>query len=106
MNDDPIVLTDHQGRRIRLTQERYAHILEHPEMADQLARIRETVSAPPAIVASNADARVHVYHRFYEDSPVTRKYLQVAVKILEMDAFVLTAFFSSREKRGVMVWRA
>ena len=37
------ILIDHEGRAIRLTDERLAHILEHPEMQGMEGRIEETV---------------------------------------------------------------
>jgi hypothetical protein len=97
-------LTDHQGRAIRLTEERQAHILEHPEMQGQEKRIREALAQPEFVVATPTDITVHVYGRFYETTPVTSKYLQVVVKLLLDDAFVLTAYYSSRPKRGRTVW--
>ena len=33
------ILNDHEGRAIRLTDERLAHILEHPEMQGMEGRI-------------------------------------------------------------------
>ncbi|MDX2139091.1 MAG: hypothetical protein SF123_13460 [Chloroflexota bacterium] len=99
-------MLDRDGRAIRLTDERRLHILEHPEMDDQLDRIRETVANPDVIVATTVDESVHVYHRLYEQTPVTRKYMLVAVKLLAEDAFVLTAFYSSRLKKGTIIWRA
>jgi hypothetical protein len=106
MNDDTMILIDHNGREIRLTAERRDHILEHPEMAEQFERIQETVKTPESVIATTADDTVHVYHRYYETTPVTSKFLLVAVKVLEDDAFVLTAFFSRREKRGTVIWTA
>lgn len=104
MSDDTLILIDHTGREIRLTAERRDHILEHPEMAEQFERIQETIKSPETIIATTADDTVHVYHRYYETTPVTSKFLLVAVKLLEDDAFVLTAFFSRREKKGTIVW--
>jgi hypothetical protein len=106
MSDDTLILTDHQGRTIRLTAERQMHILEHPELEDQLDRLKETIAQPSVIIATAADETVHVYHRHYASTPVSSKYLLVAVKILETDAFVRTAFFSSRQKQGEIVWQA
>jgi hypothetical protein len=106
MSQDVIEITDYQGRSIRLTAERREHILEHPEMADQLARVLETLQAPESVVATAADETVHVYQRYYETTPVTSKFLLVAVKSLVADAFVLTAFFSRREKKGTLLWKA
>jgi hypothetical protein len=50
---DIIILIDYSGRQIRLTTERYQHILEHPEMLDQLERIRETLSQPDLVVCTD-----------------------------------------------------
>ncbi|MCL4250728.1 MAG: hypothetical protein KJ065_21435 [Anaerolineae bacterium] len=100
------VFTDHEGRSIRISDERRQHILEHPEMIGQLGRIREVLLTPQTIIVTNSDPSVHVYHRLYEQTPVTRKYLLVAVKILEDDAFILTAFYSSRMKKGAILWQA
>jgi len=106
MSDETLVLTDHQGRKIRLMVERRMHILGHPELKDQFERIRETVEKPTVIVVTPSDETVHVYHRYHASTPVTSKYLLVIVKILEEDAFVLTAFFSSRQKKGIRLWQA
>jgi hypothetical protein len=104
MSEDQ-TLTDHQGRSIRLPQERWKHILEHPEMMDQHERIIETLVSPDLIIATDTDPDVHAYHRLYPQTPVTRKYLIVAVKVLTDDAFVLTAFFSRRLKKGQLIWQ-
>lgn len=106
MSDDTILLTDYNDRTIRLTDERRIHILDNPEMAEQLERIRETIKTPEVVIATDADKTVQVYHRYYETTPVTSKFLLVVVKLLTDDAFVLTAFFSRREKKGVLVWKA
>jgi hypothetical protein len=106
MSDNTIILIDHKGREIRLTAERHQHILEHPEMAQQFERIQETLKTPELIISAPADETVHIYHRYYETTPVTSKFLLVAVKLLEADAFVLTAFFSRREKKGTVIWTA
>ena len=103
--DEALVLEDYQGRPIRLTAERRAHILDHPEMSDQFDRIRATLAQPEFIVATSVDESVRVYHRLFTVTPVTSKYLPVAVKLLEDDAFILTAFFSSRQKKGNVIWQ-
>lgn len=79
-NDNITILTDHEGREIRLTDERREHILEHLEMVDQFEHIAETVNNPETVVATKVDDTVHVYHRYYETTPVTSKFLQVVVK--------------------------
>jgi len=102
---DSEVFTDFQGRVIRLSDERWAHILEHPEMIGQKTRLLEILSAPDLVIATAKDETVHAYHRFYEITPVTRKYMIVAVKIMSNDAFIVTAFYSNRPKKGKLVWQ-
>ena len=103
--DDFEVLSDHRDRRIRLTNERWSHILDHPEMPGQRERLIETLTDPDVVIATAKDEDVHVYHRLYDKTPVTRKYMVVVVKMLADDAFVLTAFFTSKRKRGKVIWQ-
>jgi hypothetical protein len=102
---DSETLVDYQERSIRLTAERWEHILEHPEMSGQRWCLAETLAAPDKVVATVKDEQVHAYHRYYEDTPVTRKYMVVVIKLLPDDAFVLTAFFASKLKKGNVVWQ-
>lgn len=99
------ILEDHQGRQVRLTEERWQHILSHPEMTGQREKIVETLSAPEVVMATPKDTDVHIYHRLYETTPVTRKYVAVAVKYLSADAFILTAYFTSRVRKGTLIWQ-
>ena len=55
-------------------------------------------------LTSHKDSSVHVYYRHYARGPVGSKHLMVAVKILEHDAFVITAFFTGEVKGGKQVW--
>jgi len=96
-----ITLSDFEGRTIRLTEERLAHILEHPEMQAQERHIAETLASPDSVILSHHDLSVRLYHKLFSKTPITRKYLVVVVKCLEQDAFVITAFFTDREKKGV-----
>ena len=56
------------------------------------------------VFTSHKDSSVHVYYRRYSRSPVGSKHLMVAVKILEQDAFVITAFFTDEVKGGEQIW--
>jgi hypothetical protein len=98
------ILQDRFGRTVRLTEERAAHILEHREMEGQLDKLEEVLQEPNVIVRSQQDLNVHLYQKHYAATPVTEKYLLVAVKVEENDAFILTAFFTDTIKRGERVW--
>ena len=80
------------------------HIVEHPEMLGQERKVRTALRAPHKVMTSRLDATVHLYYRLFPRSPVGRKYLMVAVKGLEDDAFVITAFFTDEIKGGRTVW--
>ena len=51
------ILNDHEGMAIRPTDERLAHILEHPEMQGMEGRIEETVRRPVKVLESLSDPR-------------------------------------------------
>lgn len=98
------VLHDFQGLAIRLTDERLAHILEHPEMIGMEAAVGQTLAHPQRVVESLSDPAAHMCYRFYFGTAVGDKYLCVVVKIADKKAFVLTAYLTDRMKRGVVIW--
>ena len=55
----PKTLRDFQGLDIRLTDERLAHILGHPEMVGMEAAIEETLGNPVQVVESLSDPQSH-----------------------------------------------
>src|SRR3954464_10031208 len=91
---------DRFGRNVRLTEERSAHILEHSEMRGQLDKLAEVLREPDVIIRGQRDLNVHLYQKHYTKTPVTEKYLLVAVKVEENDAFILTVFFTDTIKKG------
>lgn len=100
-----IYVNDVHGRSVRLTDERLDHIeMDHPEMANQLSRIKETLSEPEKIVRSRSDPEVELFYRFYGITPVTSKFLCVVVKVLTDHNFIITAYYTDRVKRGDVLW--
>lgn len=95
---------DYGGQRVRLTDERLAHILEHPEMAGMEQAIGETLARPESVVESLSDAEAQLYYRFYIGTRVGDKYLCVVVKVQATDAFVITAYLTDTVKRGAQLW--
>jgi len=60
-------LKDYQGRAVRLTDERLAHILEHPEMANLETALTETLEHPTLVVQSRSDGKILDGRRFRID---------------------------------------
>lgn len=100
------VLKDYKGVLIRLTDERLAHILEHPEMHELTGAIQEALLYPEFVVQSKSDETTHLYYRYYSKTMVGGKYLCVIVKVRENDAFVITAYLTDKVKKGKIVWEA
>lgn len=98
------VLTDYEGRAVRLTDERLAHILEHPEMVGMEDKIEETLVKPERVIESLSDPEAHLYYRFYVGTRVGDKHLCVVVKMAQNDAFVLTAYLVTKPAGGKQLW--
>jgi hypothetical protein len=100
-----IVVRSRGGVPLRLTDERWRHIESgHRELVGQRDRVLETVSSLELV--QSGDRGELLACRFYEHTPVTRKYLVVAYRELGGgDGFVLTAYFTRRPSpRRRTVW--
>lgn len=95
---------NYQNQSIRLTAERLAHILEHPEMNGLEAEIGIVLREPQIVRQSRTDEQVQLYYRYYELTKVGEKWLCVVVKQLTDDAFVITAYLIDKVKQGVELW--
>lgn len=101
-----LIVHSHNGVPIRLTDERWQHIVgRHPEMFDQRERILETVTEPDMIQEGDFGELLAV--RFYSTTPLTSKFLIVAYRETGADdGFVLTAYLSSRPSaKRFMIWK-
>ncbi len=97
-------LTDYQGEKVRLTDERLKHILEHPEMVNMESAIEETLSKPELVVRSRTDEQTNLNYHYYYRTKVGDKWLCVVVKYAVEDIFVLTAYLTDKPKKGVQLW--
>jgi Uma2 family endonuclease len=98
-------ITDYAGNNIRLTDERLAHIKAHPEMIIHIEKIAETLASPDIVIESRSDDEARLYYRHYEGLSIGNKYLCIVVKFKEIDAFVVTAYFTDSIKRGDVIWK-
>jgi len=79
------------GVSIRLTDERWTHIVEqHGEMADMRADVLETVREPDRVLAGKAGELLAV------KSISSGKWLIAVYREFEDDGFIITAFFTRR----------
>lgn len=91
------VMRDKTGRQIRLTQNRWSHIvLRHPEIGNKIEGIKQTLTFPEFKIADRLDPHLWYYHTFIKEE---RLFLVVSVKYLNGDGFIITAFYSKNRKR-------
>jgi len=101
-----LIVLSRNGVPVRLTEERWEHIVHrHPEMDDQRERVLETVAEPDMIQQGDFGELLAV--RSYPDTPLTSKFLVVAYQeVSPEDGFILTAYLASRPSaRRVTIWK-
>jgi len=82
-------ITDPRGRSVRLTHERWAHVLErHPELEDHIADVLATVERPDR----TQPARVRGEEWFFREGVGPSRRLQVVVALSGQDGHIVTAF--------------
>lgn len=64
-------IKDKKGRRIRLTKERWSHIIHpsslHPYMTNYLEEVKETIINPDLIISQKFDDTRMNYYRYLKD---------------------------------------
>ena len=98
------IIRDCFGRHVRLTHERLAHILHHPEMAALEGEIERVLAAPAEARVSRSDESVRLFYEFHARTPPVGKWLCVVVKYPPDDAFVVTAYLTDQLKPGESLW--
>ena len=95
-----MILRGPEGQPIRLTEERWDHILlDHPEMADLKWTIDATLESPDSVLTSRKDPeRVREYYKEFPTVSVSR-YIRVVVCFDSDSPFVLTAHAARRIPR-------
>lgn len=96
------LIRDCRGETVRLTDERVQHVIsQHPEVASLGGQaIGDALMQPDAIIVSASGDRL--YYRYYRGTEVGDKFICVVVKSIE--EFVVTAYMTDRQKKGVRVW--
>ncbi len=84
-------VTDKNGKEIRLTEKQWKHInQEHPNINDW-RKIKEAVKRPTTIRTSTYNSEVKWFYRWNKPG---KRYLLVAVKYLNSEGFIITAYYT------------
>lgn len=98
------IYRDYLNRHIRLTDERFEHILEHPEMVEFIDDIEEVIKNPEIVIQSKSDINVEIYSYKKLTQLFGIKWLCVVVKITNVDGFIITAYISRNLINGEILW--
>lgn len=90
-------IQDKTGRKIHLSEERWKHILKHADVnVDNLDEIKLALTNPTPLMSQSFDQNKGNYYLYNKQK---KSYLLVAVKYLNGDGFVTTAFFTKHISR-------
>jgi len=90
-------IVDKMGKEIRLTKERWNHIMKkHPEVQHE-ELIKETLQKPDKITDIHDDETIKYYYKYYKHRTLD-KYLLVLVKYLNGEGYVLSAYYEDKIK--------
>jgi len=102
-----IVIVSKNGVAIRLTQERWRHIVgRHPELRKQKDKVLQTLTSPDLV--QEGDLGTLLSAKLFPRTPLTEKFLVVIYRELgDTDGFVLTAYFTKElSKRRRILWKS
>lgn len=101
-------VTDPRERVVMCTEERWKHVVDHAELANQQDAVRLSVASPLAIYQSATYRNREVYYRpsLMLPNPFDRGYIVVIVEFtFGNNGSVITAFHTFRPKAGeVLLW--
>ena len=87
-----------RGIPVRLTHERWSHIVEsHDYMAGHLDLVVETLADPDCIASGIRDELMAL--KLYPDTALGRKHVVVVYRESHADGFIVTAFMTSKAEK-------
>jgi len=101
-----LIVRSQQGVPIRLSEERWQHVVSrHPEMQSLHEQVLETVAEPDFIQQGDYGELLAI--RLYPKTPLTQKYVVAAYReVGSQDGFVLTAYLTSHPSgRRTVLWK-
>jgi len=95
------------GKEIRLTAERWSHIVEaHDYMAGNQDLVFETLEDPDVIVSGRRDEHIAIKH--YTKTSISEKHVVVIYKEEGNNGFIITAFMTSKPEKVAkkeVIWK-
>ena len=89
------------GKHVRITRERWQHILhKHPEMTGREDDVGKVLEDPDEIRRSKKDASVFLYRRQFGDH-----YIRDVIKHYNDEALLITTFLERKAGRGELIWQ-
>jgi hypothetical protein len=86
------------GKEIRLTAERWSHIVEsHDYMAGNQDLVFETIEDPDIMVSPGDNEFIAIKH--YAKTSISEKHVVIIYKEDEKEGFVITAFMTSKAEK-------
>ena len=90
---------DKTGRKIRLTEKQWKHILKrHPDMINYKEEIKNTLKNPQKIADHPYDDEAKYYYKYLKQKTDLDKYLLIIVKYLNGEGFIITTYFRKNLK--------
>jgi len=89
-------VSDKSGRKVHLSKERWSHIRKkHPEV-DDFELIKETLLKADKSITNLWDSTVYYFYKFFKNRKSPKRYLCVAIKFLNGEGYVITAYFDKK----------
>lgn len=92
----------HFHKKIRVTESYWNKIItqKHPSMRKGMNDVILAIQQPDEIRQSKSSEDVYLFYR-----TVGQLYICVAVKILNGDGFIVTAYTTTKIKEGMLLWK-
>ena len=89
-------------KKTRISKEHWKHICEikHPEVSGLENEIKQTLMNPLEIKRSNSDRNIYLYYSKYKSY-----FLCAVTRHLNGHGFVITAYITSKIKKGDQIWK-
>ncbi len=90
-------VTDKNGRKVKLTKERWSHIrIEHPNV-ESFEEVVESIQNPDKIIKDEREG-VEYFFKYLKHKKWKSKFLKVVVKYINKEGSVLSAYFARSMK--------